>query len=117
MLNNIQRQFPVYWWTPADLGGERGDDVERALKEVEGKEGETAGRSSSETYVAGPEGRITIDAYHIVVPDWLPLEEEEREWLEIFRTKLREGQGFEGTTSRESRATQVPESSNDTHNV
>ena len=26
LVNNIQRRFPSYWWTPAHLGGTEGDD-------------------------------------------------------------------------------------------
>jgi hypothetical protein len=29
ITNNIQRQFPIYWWTAADLSRPNGDDIER----------------------------------------------------------------------------------------
>jgi len=103
VLNNIQRQFPIYWWTPDDLSRKGKDDIEK----VPTRKSDAAG---SETYVAGSEGRISIDAERIVVPDWLPLEDEEREMLEILSIKLREGQGLENSRSRESETTQVHDS-------
>ena len=102
-MNNIQRQFPIYWWTPDDLDRKGKDDIERAPTE----KGDTAGRSSTETDVAGAGGRIVIDGERIVVPDWLPLEYEEIEMLEILRTKLRKGQRLDNSRSRESDRTQM----------
>ena len=116
VLNNIERQFPMYWWTPADFDRKGRDDIERAAAK-EGMNVETANRLSSESYIGGPEGRIMISAHQIVVPDWLPLDEEQREWLEIFRTKLRGSQRLESTASRESGTTQVPDTGNDTQAV
>lgn len=29
ILNNIVRQFPMYWWTPADLRKKKADDIEK----------------------------------------------------------------------------------------
>jgi hypothetical protein len=101
VLNNIQRQFPIYWWTPDNLNRKGKDDIERAPTE----EGDNPGRSSTETHVAGAGGRIVIDGERIVIPDWLPLEYEEREMLEILKTKLRKGQGLDNSRSRESERT------------
>ena len=107
----------MYWWTPADRSRKGGDDIERATTHPGGDEkSETVGRSSSDTYISGSEGRIVIDANRIVIPDWLPLEYEEREMLEIFKTKLREGQRLDGTQQRESEATHVHDSGNNTNN-
>lgn len=104
VLNNIQQQFPIYWWTPADLSREGGDDIERTATEEKEEKDDTVDRSSSEIHIAGPNTEISINTHHIVVPDWLPLDEMEKEWLEILRMRLREGQGPDRTTSRESEA-------------
>jgi hypothetical protein len=95
VVNNIQRQFPIYWWTPDDLSRKGKDDIERVPT------------GKGETYVAGSEAKIIIDAERIVIPDWLPLESEEREMLEILTIKLREGQGLENPRSKESETTEV----------
>lgn len=82
VMNNIQRRFPVYWWTPAELRRPEKEmaDVERASEAAtEVGNGEAA------------EKGIRIDAERITVPDWLGMEDEERAMLEILRTRLREG--------------------------
>lgn len=104
VLNNIQRQFPIYWWTPDDLSGKGNDDIEQTPT----REGDT--------YAARSGARIAIDAERIVVPDWLPLEYEEREILEILRIKLKEGRGLENSRSRESEMTRVYDYGNGTGN-
>jgi CBS-domain-containing membrane protein len=93
LLNNIQRQFPIYWWTPADLDRPTEDDIERLPSSVEEKseEGEVGRTSSSKNHDMTSDERITIGKDHITVPDWIALEYEERAMLEILRTKLRKG--------------------------
>jgi hypothetical protein len=115
VLNNIQRQYPIYWWTTVDLSGKGKDDIERAVTGVDLKWIDTADGLSSETSVAKWDGKITINVDHIVVPDWLPLEYEEKEMLEILRTRLKEGQGLGNAMSRESEATNVDRSRTETN--
>jgi CBS-domain-containing membrane protein len=93
LLNNIQRQFPIYWWTPADLGRPTEDDIDRLPSTVEDKseEGEVGKASTLENHDMACEERITIGKDHITVPDWIALEYEERLMLEILHTKLRNG--------------------------
>lgn len=117
VLNNIQRQFPIYWWTPEDLSRKQKDDIERAPPGAgEAGKSNTTGRPSSKTYFAQSQQRIVIDSERIVVPNWLPLEYEEREMLEILRIKLREGQALESSRSRESQVTNVQDSGKNTDN-
>lgn len=94
LLNNIQRQFPVYWWTPADLKrAAPKPDVERAAASgtpvKEEQEQERA--SDSNTQVVHDDDRILIDKERLIIPDWLALEDEERETLEILHQKLMSG--------------------------
>ena len=111
VLNNIQRQFPIYWWTPTDLARKGDNDIERAEIEKERKEIDHAATSSSETFVPTLEEGIRVDATPIIVPDWLSLEDEEREMLEILRIKLRDGQDLEDASSTGSEDRQVDHSS------
>ena len=88
LLNNIQRQFPVYWWTPVDLRRPlMGDDIERVPKL------EVAPTASSSVTNAIDDQRIIINKERIVVPDWIALDDDERATLEILHTKLINGCG------------------------
>lgn len=100
VLNNIQRRFPVYWWTPADLRrpAAKKVDVEQPAaptttpgveKKVDSN-AEAAARSSSETDVEAEAlgERITVDSQGINAPDWLLLEDDERAMLVALRTRL-----------------------------
>lgn len=108
-VNNIQRTFPVYWWTPVDLNRPKKKDVESQTKEDE--KIENAETSSFDDYVQGSDGRIVIDGEHIVIPRWLSMDAEERVVLEILRQKLREGEALENTAMRDTSRTQVNDSS------
>ncbi|KAG4414984.1 hypothetical protein IFR04_011858 [Cadophora malorum] len=108
-VNNIQRTFPVYWWTPVDLNRPKKKDVESQTKEDE--KIENAETSSFDDYVQGSDGRIVIDGEHIVIPRWLSMDAEERVVLEILRQKLREGEALENTATRDTSRTQVNDSS------
>jgi HPP family len=97
VTNNIQRQFPVYWWTAVDLRRPNEDDIER---QKEGGENDPGVLDSSQYEKEFTEGRphIMINDRHISVPDWLSLDSTERSILEILSSKLREGLG--STSSR-----------------
>lgn len=92
ITNNIQRQFPMYWWTAADLSRPNEDDIER---QDEGNRTSTdVGTSEASNYekeLAKTRPHIMINDKHIVIPDWLSLDAEERSMLEVFRLKLQEG--------------------------
>lgn len=108
VVNNIQRTFPVYWWTPVDLNRPKKEDVEGQTKKDE--KNEHAETSSFDDYVQGSDGRIVIDGEHIVIPRWLSMDAEERIVLEILRQKLREGEALESTATRDTSRTQVNDS-------
>jgi hypothetical protein len=82
VMNNIQRRFPVYWWTPAEL---RRPEKEKADVERASEAAMEVGNGDA------TEKGITIDAEQIIVPDWLGMEDEEQAMLEILRIRLREG--------------------------
>ena len=105
MINNIQRQWPVYWWTPADLSKGRGRDIEIAAPKdnkfsMEGKMSHDEGYNRSQDII------ITLD--RIIIPEHVFLAAEERGVLEVLRDRLREGQTTsEDASSHNTSRTQV----------
>jgi hypothetical protein len=91
VVNNIQRTFPIFWWTPGDLRhpkeGINGEAEGR--KVVRSESG--VGRSSYDEHMKGGEARILISDEHIHIPDWISLDSEEKAMLEIMQSKLQEG--------------------------
>jgi len=81
VVNNIQRTFPEYWWTPMYLAREGGEDIEKAKSHAkeEGVEGK---------YVVGEEYLIRVDGEMIVIPEWMALGEEEKAILQELRNRL-----------------------------
>lgn len=89
LINNIQRQYPMYWWTPADLGkDDNTDDIEKVVSYPKPSQ-DTFGTGRS--YLEDEESTIKITRYRIVVPDGMCLAQEERSILEILQDRLREG--------------------------
>jgi HPP family len=117
IINNMHRQFPVYWWTPVDLGPKRPykrreSCIER-LSEAEEEEARTDAGScrlsrvkTKEEMHFDREHEIKITSNKIIIPNWLQVNDWERSVLEIIRERLKEGvnQGidWDGPTDRES---------------
>lgn len=89
VLNNIQRQFPMYWWTPMDLSKPKACDIERVDKNGE-VEGSNASTGSTYTYEKHDKDSILIEGGQIYIPASLSLDSEEHSMLEILRSKLEE---------------------------
>ena len=94
VINNIQRRYPTFWWTPANVGRvSKTNDVEKTPTKI------TRNSDSSSTLAGavmriGPangESMIRIAADSIVVPDGFYLAEEERSVLEILQDRFRHG--------------------------
>ncbi|KAF2404620.1 HPP family protein, partial [Trichodelitschia bisporula] len=89
LLNNIQRQFPIFWWTPKDVGRRKIEDVE-GLPAANDDSDSGASKEEPGESPKHPTGRsIVLDARHIVLPVGFPLSQEEDEVLEILRGRLR----------------------------
>jgi CBS-domain-containing membrane protein len=77
VINNIQRQFPIYWWTPLDLKKAKKQDEETV-----------------------PDGeRIQITGAEVLLPEDLSLNAEETMMLESLRERLKrkvDGRANEG---------------------
>jgi CBS-domain-containing membrane protein len=86
VINNIQRQFPMYWWTPLDLSKAKKEDEETvpdARGGVEEKE------SAKEQEYDQDGERIQITGAEVLLPDDLSLNAEETKVLESLRERLK----------------------------
>lgn len=115
LIDNLYRQFPVYWWTPVNLRNELHRKLSTSiakLPEVEKAEEEDARLSftlsrtkTKEEIHLDREHEIKITTDKIIIPSWLDVSDWERSVLEIIRERLKEGagEGFEWTdpTTRE----------------
>lgn len=95
LLNNIQRQYPTYWWTPADVGStKKSEDIEKVASrptcEQHSQDTLRALKADTARYSEEEGPIIKITSHHILVPEQLYLSQEERSMLEILRDRLRE---------------------------
>ena len=85
ITNNIQRQFPVYWWTPSDISRTKREDeealpVERACAE----------KNSTNVPIYERHGQmIQIMGTGVIIPEFLSLNEDEARMLEKLKWMLR----------------------------
>ncbi|KAJ4354230.1 uncharacterized protein N0V89_005964 [Didymosphaeria variabile] len=89
VLNNVQRQFPVYWWTPLPLHVTRRHDVEVGPNGTGGSEGRIEDLEDEDNEEKS--SYITISARGVTLPDTLALNSEESELLECLRHRLAKG--------------------------
>ncbi|CAG8057664.1 unnamed protein product, partial [Penicillium nalgiovense] len=88
LINNIQRQFPVFWWTPQDVGKQTKNDIEAPVAEKE-----TVEELLVRIGPVSERDTIIITPAHIIVPEGFDLGQEECGILEILRDRLRERHG------------------------
>ncbi|KAJ4318766.1 DNA repair protein rad16 [Neodidymelliopsis sp. IMI 364377] len=85
-INNIQRQFPIYWWTPLDIRKARKQDIETvpdARGGVERRETEEEQKYDQQYE------KIEITGAEVILPEALSLNKDEAELLERLRERLR----------------------------
>ena len=87
LINNIQRQYPTYWWTAADISKSRKDNDSEKFPE-----------SSKSSMEKGPQDPETTSGYTIkiteagvLVPQYVDLTAEEQALLETLRERLADG--------------------------
>ncbi|RDW77135.1 hypothetical protein BP6252_05188 [Coleophoma cylindrospora] len=78
VVNNVQRRWPLYWWTGDDLTGGRESDLE----DVEKHEGR---------------GEIVVTAERVDIPAWMVVSEEENRMLDALRLRLQHKLGVSRT--------------------
>ena len=79
VVDNLQRTFPVYWWSARKV--EVVGDEEKGESEVEKMD----------------EGRVVIEGDRVLVPSWLNLGSEEITVLEGIRERMRDLAGRRGS--------------------
>ncbi|KAK7520951.1 HPP family protein [Phyllosticta citriasiana] len=84
VVNNVQRQFPLYWWTPRNVGPQKAPDVEKMGSES----AQVSEEASAENVTESPH-RIIITERSILVPEHFRLGSEETEMLKALRNRLR----------------------------
>ncbi|KAE8356152.1 HPP family protein [Aspergillus coremiiformis] len=86
LINNIQRRFPVYWWTPDPLPRPEIEDTESARGE---KEAPWAPRASDDDSQITVPAQIIIQEGRVLVPDNVWITAEEMTCLEKISQRLR----------------------------
>jgi hypothetical protein len=86
IVNNIQRQFPIYWWTPLDLTRAKMEDEETVPDGRGGLERKETGEEQEYDYDIE---RIQITGAEVLLPGDLSLNAEEAKVLERLRERLR----------------------------
>jgi len=83
LVNNIQRRYPAYWWTAADVGRKQKPDIEHA---------DAGAKVQKEQQLAHTESMdcIMIGLDDVVLPPGFGLGPEQEGVLEILRDQLRE---------------------------
>ena len=90
LINNVQRQYPTYWWTPADLGSNKGaDDIEKTHQRS--PSGLTSFGKEIYHLEDATEYTIIVTSHRVVVPDTFFLAQEESGILEVLRQRLGDG--------------------------
>ena len=92
MINNIQRRYPTFWWTPENVGkAVKEDDIEQVPTKtirISDKSSSLAGAVMHVGFTTGDSIGIMSD--DLTVPDGFYLAGEERCILEILQNRLRD---------------------------
>lgn len=93
LFNNIQRQFPLHWWTPAELHRKPKSPTDIESSASSATMGETRQSlgvpvDTQEKPVEVQDMQILIKPGKVVVPDTVVLSDEERQLLERLSKQL-----------------------------
>ncbi|KAM0330789.1 hypothetical protein ACHAQA_003743 [Verticillium albo-atrum] len=99
LVNNVQRRFPMYWWTPEDLSsqvrpwtrrGSSSSSVHGSSKSghPDSDELEAQSRHSQTTQVEGREAELILRPGEVIVPEHMYITPEEKMWLENLSNRL-----------------------------
>lgn len=92
VINNIQRQYPTYWWTPASIEKASEDDVEKSSAKTAKLSDSSSTLARAVTQIESTDGEsIRITAEDVMIPDGFYLAGEERSIVEILQARLRDG--------------------------
>jgi hypothetical protein len=87
IINNIQRAYPVYWWTPANLRKEKEiQDLEKVP--TNNSEKVLSGQPMARDSTADPD-TVVISPHHLYIPDSFDLDGDELAVLSRLQARLR----------------------------
>lgn len=98
ITNNIQRQYPMYWWTSGSLGPQQ-DIVKKVVVGAELSEGYESELTVRDVEKAGE--AIILSSEGVIIPDFLGLSYDQRAVLDELQTKIKEYHGIREETIRE----------------
>ncbi|KAH8591404.1 HPP family-domain-containing protein [Bisporella sp. PMI_857] len=99
LINNLQRRWPIWWWTEHDLRSRKDDlGTEKSLGSVDEERDAAIDMQEAEP----DRDRLVVGMDRVVLPQGLELNDLEISMLEGLRTKMKEGR-----RRRESEATRV----------
>lgn len=87
IINNIQRQYPLYWWTSHPLSRKQREMEDEEKKRVHHKRVSDIPSHYEESLTDEPR-RIILELGEILVPDGVFLSEEEKEVLETIADRI-----------------------------
>ena len=88
LLNNVQRQYPNYWWTAEQLPRKRNvNDLEK-VSSVESDETMRHDEDPA-AYVSAQEGSVVVGAEKLLVPEGLRLTQKEMEVLSELQDRMK----------------------------
>jgi hypothetical protein len=90
ITNNIQRQYPMYWWTSGSLGPQ--EDAVKKIVDTELSEGYESELTVRDAEKAGE--AIVLSSEGVIIPDFLQLSYDQRAVLDELRTKIKEYYGI-----------------------
>jgi len=115
VVNNVQRQFPVFWWTAKDVSRKPRDDIESFLKEGKSKteteqsvkvgnfkKEDRSGNKVQQIKNTGLEQMIVLSDDQVMLPEGFGLDPEQIQLLQVLRERLRDWNSSERGESRRS---------------
>ncbi|KAK4668982.1 uncharacterized protein QC764_700950 [Podospora pseudoanserina] len=96
LVNNIQRRFPFYWWSPSETGlfwNQAARQEQQRQKEEESrprleKPGASAISSTDSERGMGEDAEVVIKRGEVIIPEGITLRPEEVLWLETISQRL-----------------------------
>ncbi|KAI1090016.1 HPP family-domain-containing protein [Rostrohypoxylon terebratum] len=88
LLNNIQRRFPVYWWTSAEVGRRKQDHRKSDYGSDNGAKLEMTATHHLEGRDIAGEAKVVIRRGRVLAPDDMYLSPEEKMFLEELSERL-----------------------------
>lgn len=90
IINNIQRQYPMYWWSSASLVPHE----ESAKKSADSSSIELCESGQTARDLEKAEKTVILSSEGVIVPDFLRLSYDQRAVLEELQTKIKEYYGI-----------------------